>query len=64
MGGLVLLVLLETWLGSWLYPAILFLFLGLSLFLWRDWRCPACGQPLASEFSYTYCARCGARLSA
>lgn len=38
------------------------LFGGFGLFLWIDWRCPACDRHLGREFRHPYCSHCGTRL--
>lgn len=40
------------------------IFGGIMLFLWIDWRCPACDHTLGREFSYKHCPHCGQRLTA
>lgn len=34
-----------------------------GLFVWIDWRCPFCEEPLGREWHYTFCPHCGTRLS-
>lgn len=36
---------------------------GFLLFLWIDWRCPACDGHLGREFSQRHCSHCGTRLT-
>lgn len=35
---------------------------GLLVFVWRDWRCPACSKRLGPELQHKECPHCGARL--
>lgn len=35
---------------------------GFLVFVWRDWRCPACGHALGAEFDQRHCPYCGTRL--
>jgi len=38
--------------------------IGFVLFMWKDWRCPACGKRLGPEFGGGECPHCSTRLSA
>ena len=42
---------------------LLVVLIGALVFIWRDWRCPACRKGLGVEFRPRVCPHCGARLA-
>ena len=50
--------LLKTWFAS-----IIFILLGVDLFIWRKyWRCPHCGSHLGKMDYSPRCSSCGKKL--
>ena len=57
----------DTFLGfSEAFFGSLFLVASLvfAIFGYRNWRCPACGEPLGRGFNPKHCRRCGIELRA
>ena len=43
-------------------PAMLVLVVGVLIFSFRNWRCPACGGYLGRAISPRFCSKCGVTL--
>lgn len=43
--------------------AAVLILIGFLLFIWKDWRCPACHKNLGPELHYKRCPHCGAQLT-